>query len=57
MSLLLEKGLISPPLQSLRCCPRFVQVQVLKFLTTLAQKEDLLHDVMDCRVRATLVAA
>ncbi|KAJ6659536.1 hypothetical protein lerEdw1_018771 [Lerista edwardsae] len=31
------------------------KVQVLKFLTTLAQKEDLLHDVMDCRATPELL--
>lgn len=31
----------------------FLQVQVLKFLTMLVQKEVLLYDILNCQVRTT----
>lgn len=38
----------------LKCSHLCLQVQVLRLLSTMAQRKDLLYDIMNCEVRATL---
>ncbi|XP_033008430.1 armadillo repeat-containing protein 12-like [Lacerta agilis] len=52
----LLRGMLPNFLEILLMANTFAQVQVLKLLSTLAQKEDLLYDIMNCRTPAEFLS-